>query len=155
MNLTEIPLSNGILRIDRNNSTQAVSMRLGHYALPKLEEEITTTVDKIKGHQVTIIDNGKYQLAVIPLLGWSKTEVVVTNGSNPAAMESVVLNVTDNFIPQKEKATIYATLMLWKKSGEKWTEQELLPVNKIKYSEKSNEVSITMYNGEKRIVKYN
>ena len=40
MNLADIPLPNGILRVDKNNSSEAVSMRLGHYALPQLDKEI-------------------------------------------------------------------------------------------------------------------
>jgi hypothetical protein len=154
-NLADIPIVNGILRVDRNSSTDSIAMRLGHYALPKLNGEIKTTVTKIKGHQATIIDNGKYQLAMIPLLGWNKTEVVTAKGLNPSSEESSVLNVADNFKFQKDQPTIYATLMLWKKSGEKWSDKELLPVKKIKYSKMENTVNITMSNGEKRIVKYN
>lgn len=153
-NLADIPLANGILRVDKNNSTDPIAMRLGHYALPKLDQEINTTVKKVKGHQVTIIDNGKYQLAMIPLLGWHKTEVVKAKGLNPVADESAVINVSHNFVPQKDNAEILATLMLWKKSGEKWSDEELLPVNKIKYSKKTNTVSITMKNGDKKTVKY-
>ncbi|MFV8376976.1 DUF2264 domain-containing protein [Flavobacterium sp. GSP11] len=154
-NLADIPLANGILRVDKNSSTDAIAMRLGHYALPKLDGEIKTTIAKVKGYQATIIDNGKYQLAMIPLLGWDKTEVVAAKGLNPSSDESAVIDVSVNFTPQKDTCTIYATLMLWKKSGEKWSDKELLPVNKIKYSEKENTVRITMVNGEKKIVKYN
>ncbi|MFV8467297.1 DUF2264 domain-containing protein [Flavobacterium sp. LB1P62] len=154
-NLADIPLANGILRVDKNSSTDAIAMRLGHYALPKLDGKIKTTIAKVKGYQATIIDNGKYQLAMIPLLGWDKTEVVAAKGLNPSSDESAVIDVSVNFTPQKDTSAIYATLMLWKKSGEKWSDKELLPVNKIKYSEKENTVRITMVNGEKKIVKYN
>jgi hypothetical protein len=153
-NLADIPLENGILRVDNNISTNPIAMRLGHYALPKVEAEIKTTLLKVKGHQVTIIDNGKYQLAMIPVLGWDKTEVVTAKGLNPIANESSVLNVSHNFVPQKEQSTIYATLMLWKKSGEKWNDNELLPIRKIKYSKELNTVSITMKNGDEKNVKY-
>jgi len=43
-NLADVPLANGILRVDKNNSTDPIAMRLGHYALPKLDSEIKTTV---------------------------------------------------------------------------------------------------------------
>ncbi|MFV5691060.1 DUF2264 domain-containing protein [Flavobacterium sp. LT1R49] len=154
-NLADIPLANGILRVDKNSSTDPIAIRLGHYALPKLDVAIKTTIVKVKGRQVTIIDNGKYQLAMIPLLGWDKIEVVAAKGLNPSSDESAVIDLSTNFMPQKDTAAIYATLMLWKKSGEKWSDKELLPVNKIKYSEKENAVRITMVNGEKKIVKYN
>jgi hypothetical protein len=153
-NLADIPLANGILRVDKNNSTDSMVMRLGHYALPKLDQEIKITVKKIKGHQVTIIDNGKYQLAMIPLLGWDTTEVVKAKGLNPAADESVVINVSYNFVSQKDNPEIFATLMLWKKSGEKWSNDELLPVKKIDYSKTTNTVIVTMKNGDKKAVQY-
>ena len=153
-NLADIPLANGILRVDKNNSTDPIAMRLGHYALPKLDVEIKTTIKKVKGHQVTIIDNGKYQLAMIPLLGWDKTEVVKAKGLHPVADESEVINLSHNFVPQKDNPEIFATLMLWKKSGEKWSNNELLPVNTINYSKTSNSVSITMKNGDKKSVNF-
>jgi len=154
-NLADIPLANGILRVDKNNSTDPIAMRLGHYALPKLDQEIKTTVKKIKGHQVTLIDNGKYQLAMIPLLGWDKTEVVKSKGLHPAADESAVINLSHDFVPQKNNPEIFATLMLWKKSGDKWKDEELLPVKKIDYSKTTNAVIITMRNGDKTLVQFN
>jgi hypothetical protein len=153
-NLADIPLANGILRVDKNNSTNPIAMRLGHYALPKLDQEIKITVKKVKGYQVTIIDNGKYQLAMIPLLGWDKTEVVNANGLNPVADESAVINLSHNFVPQKDNPEIFATLMLWKKSGEKWSDKELIPVKKINYSIITNSVSIIMKNGDTKSVNY-
>ncbi|WP_304197678.1 DUF2264 domain-containing protein [Flavobacterium alvei] len=153
-NLADIPLANGILRIDKNNCTDPIAMRLGHYALPKLDAEIKTTIKKIKGHQVTIMDNGKYQLAMIPLLGWDKTEVLEAKGLHPVANESAVINVSHNFVPQKDNPEIFATLMLWKKSGEKWSSDELIPVNTINYSKTSNTVSIVMKNGDKKSVNF-
>ncbi|MEN9909694.1 MAG: hypothetical protein RLZZ540_2843 [Bacteroidota bacterium] len=153
-NLAEIPLANGILRIDKNNSLTPFAMRLGHYALPKLGGEIKTTVRKIKNYEITIIDNGKYQLAMIPLLGWDKSEVVQAKGLHPEANESSVINFLNNYVPQKEQPTVYATLMLWKKSGEKWSNKELLAVKKIDFSSKENTVNVSLANGEKKMVKY-
>ncbi|GEL10639.1 hypothetical protein SAMN05192550_0319 [Flavobacterium glycines] len=129
--LADIPLANGILRVDKNNSDKVVSMRLGHYALPKLDKEIRVEKRKIKGHEVTIIDNGKYQLAMVSLLGWGKSEVVNTKGLHPESNESSVINLVANTASKDKGLNTYATLMLWKKSGEKWKNKELLPVRSI------------------------
>ncbi|MEY2867821.1 MAG: hypothetical protein RIR01_221 [Bacteroidota bacterium] len=129
--LADIPLANGILRVDKNNSDKVVSMRLGHYALPKLDKEIRVEKRKIKGHEVTIIDNGKYQLAMVSLLGWEKSEVVNTKGLHPESNESSVINLVANAASKDKGLNTYATLMLWKKSGEKWKDKELLPVRSI------------------------
>lgn len=154
MNLADIPLPNGILRIDRNSSTDAAEVRLGHYALPQLNKEILTINRKVKGYNVTIIDNGKYQLAMIPLLGWDKTEVVAAKNLHPEAVNSKVINAVNSFVPKKAQSDVYAALMLWKKSGEKFTDKELMPVKNISYSEKDDQYSVLFSNGEtKTIVK--
>lgn len=148
--LADIPLANGILRVDRNDNNKAISMRLGHYALPKLNKEIVTSKRKIDGHEITIIDNGKYQLAMVPLLGWNNAEVVKTIGLNPESKESSVINVTND---KSKSGNIYATLMLWKKSGEKWKNDELVP---LKLTEQSKGIiSITFKNGTKKVVDFN
>nr|WP_315153895.1 DUF2264 domain-containing protein [uncultured Flavobacterium sp.] len=155
MNLADIPLPNGILRIDRNSSSEAVEMRLGHYALPQLDKEISTVKRKVKGYEATIIDNGKYQLAMIPILGWDKTEVVSAKNLHPEAVNSKVINVASNFVPKKPESAVYAALMLWKKSGEKFTDKELTPIKNISYSEKDNKLTVLFSNGENKIVENN
>ena len=148
-NLADIPLANGILRIDKNNSDKPISIRLGHYALPKLNKEIVTTKKNVEGFEVTIIDNGKYQLAMVPILGWGKTEVIAAKGLHPESDESSVINSTSD----SKKTNIYATLMLWKKSGEKWKNKELVPV---KISEQTNgAVNLEFDNGIKKIIDFN
>ena len=153
-NLADIPLANGILRVDKNNSSVPLQMRLGHYALPKLKGEIKTTIRKVKNHEVTIIDNGKYQLAMIPLLGWDKSEVVQAKDLHPEANESSVINVVTNFVPKNEQSNVYATLMLWKKSGEKWSSQELVPVKELFYSTESKNIKVVFNNNTLKWIKY-
>ena len=151
-NLADIPLTNGILRVDKNNSDKAISIRLGHYALPKLDKEIVTTKTKVKGYEVTIIDNGKYQLAMIPLLGWDKTEVVTAKGLHPESDESSVINLAANSNHKDKGSNIYASLILWKKSGEKLKKKELLPLKGIKKT--ADGVSIQFNSGKTKIVDF-
>lgn len=99
LHLAEMPLPNGILRVDQNASTEATVLRLGHYALPNLTGTIKRTTRKVKGHDVQIIDNGTYQLALVPLGGWDKVEAVATSGLHPAAKASTVLNALASTAP--------------------------------------------------------
>ena len=149
--LSDIPLPNGILRVDKNNSNKPLSMRLGHYALPKLEREIISIKKKIEGYDVTIIDNGKYQLAMIPVLGWEKSEIVRTKKKHPQSNESSVINIVRT--SKVEKSNIYITFMLWKKSNETWKEDELVPVKAFK--EMNNAVSIEFKDGTEKIIYFN
>ena len=127
-------------------------MRLGHYALPKLNKEIITTKKNIAGHEATIIDNGKYQLAMIPLLGWDKTEVVKAKGLHPESNESSVINVSGDST-KLNKTAICATLMLWKKSGQKWNDKELVPVKTI--DQINSVVRIQFNDGTKKVIDFN
>ncbi len=141
--LADIPLPNGILRIDEISSDTAIQLRLGHYALPKLKGEIKQSVRTVKGHEVQIIDNGIYQLAMVNLKGWKKMETVAAVGLHPESRESKVINAASE---QTAGASshLYATLLLWKKSGETWTDDELVPVNKIEQIKPGSPVKIQL-----------
>jgi len=150
--LADITLPNGILRVDKNCSTDSAEMRLGHYSLPQFQVPIKEEVRKIKGHDVRIIDNGLYQLAMISLNGWEAMEVVHAKGLHPVSEKSAIINVTDKFSPDNKK--IYITLMLWKKSGDKWSDKDLIPVKNIKYSKTGDGVTLYFFDGDVKIVKY-
>ncbi len=152
LSLADIPLPNGILRIDENLSTTPTEFRLGHYALPKLSGDIRKTERKVKGYDVQIIDNGVHQLAMIPLQGWQNMETLDTTGLHPASDESSVINLSHKLTENDEQPVIYATLMLWKESGEAWTDKELMPVKKIDRSADDNRIVVLFADGSEKIL---
>ncbi|MFH7000941.1 DUF2264 domain-containing protein [Flavobacterium bizetiae] len=147
-NLADIPLANGILRVDKNNSNKPITMRLGHYALPELEKKIITTKKKIEGYDVTIIDNGQYQLAMVSILGWKKLEIVKAKKLHPQSNKSVVINAVNDC-----KADIYIAFMLWKRSGQIWKEDELVPIKA--FSKTNNVIAIQLKNAVKKVIDFN
>ena len=153
LNLAEITLPNGILRLDRNKSVKAATIRSGHYSLPEINGAVKSTTRKISGYNVQIIDNGVYQLALVPLAGWDKAETVSASGLHPVAPKSSVIDVEDNFNPSQSD-NLYGSLMLWKKSGEKWKKSDLVPVKKLTYSANANRVEIAFKNGDKKLVRF-
>jgi hypothetical protein len=142
LNLVDIPLPNGILRVDRVSSDTAVDLRLGHYSLPDVKEGIKDEKRKINGVEVTIIDNGVYQLAMVPLKGWSGTEILSARGLNPVSTLSKVIDVVDHIDAGTQNSKIYITLMLWKKSGEKWTSKDLFPVQVLAHQPYDDSINI-------------
>lgn len=44
--------------------------------------------------------------------------------------------------------------MLWKKAGEKWSEDELVPVKNIKQSSKDKSITVAFRNGAKKVVRF-
>jgi len=151
LKLADIPLPNGIMRVDKNLSTDKVELRLGHYALPKLQTPVKEEVRKVNGYEVKIIDNGVYQLAMVNMKGWGRMQFVHSRGLHPAADESTVINAIDQFMPDSKKDNLYITLMLWKKSGEQWTDAELLPVKKLD-SSRADKLTITFTDNSTKII---
>lgn len=154
MRLADITLPNGILRVDKNVSTKAVELRLGHYSLPEIKGKIKRSNRVINGYKAQIIDNGVYQLAMISVAGWGNSmEVLDTKGLNPVSNNSSIINVSDKFVPTKN--SLYITLMLWKKSGEEWNSSDLVPIKNLTIASDSNSVDFDIIDGDKKTVSFN
>jgi hypothetical protein len=145
LNLADIPLANGILRVDRITADSMTALRLGHYALPDLGKGIRESRRTVKGKKVMIIDNGEYQLAMVAVEGWKKIGARTTEGVHPASKSSKVLNA-EGMVGVEGK--IFVTLMLWKRSGEKWSDQELLPVRALNYEEAAGKGNLLLRGGD-------
>jgi hypothetical protein len=122
--------------------------------LPQLDVPIKEEIRKVKGYQVRIISNGVYQLAMVSLEGWTSMEFVPSKGLHPESEMSEVINVADKFSAGKTNQKIYSTLMLWKKAGEKWANDELVPIKKIQYDTAKNNATILFSNGDKKVVSF-
>lgn len=129
LHLVDIPLPNGILRIDKITADTTVDLRLGHYALPQLANIIKEEKRMVNGNAVTIIDNGVYQLAMVIIKGWQSMEVVLAKGLHPVTDTSKVIDAQDH-LTADNNSKVYITLLLWKKSGSPFTTTELTPLKK-------------------------
>ena len=147
--LADIPLPNGILRVDKMVTPVETDVRLGHYSLPQLNDTISETNIKVNGIEARIINNGEYQLAMIPLHGWGGIETVRPSGLHPVSDICGVTIATDR-IPVGER--IYATLQLWKKSSEAFTIEELNPIKSVEVIENEDAVEVVLQSGEKKKV---
>lgn len=126
--LAEIPLFNGILRVDKISFPITTELRYGHYSLPELKSSIVTKEQKFGEYTAYCMDNGAYQTALINLQGWSEVEFVQTEGLHPVSNKCSVINVATTHSGDK----VFITLQLWKKSGKPFTKKELAPVKSFK-----------------------
>ncbi len=156
IDLAEMPLPGGILRVDRLIGSDSIDLRLGHYSLPAINGKINIKTLRVKRRQVKVVDNGIYQLAMIPLSGWNKLAVVETTGLNPVKDSSSVINTSDTFTGNRNEGIIYASLLLWKRSGEKWKKDELLPVRKVERSQEigNQKIQITFRDRRTQVLNY-
>ncbi|MFV0291242.1 MAG: DUF2264 domain-containing protein, partial [Mangrovibacterium sp.] len=148
MQLAEMPLPNGVLRVDKYTGDAPIEARLGHYALPKLDGNITRKSIPNKYGFAQIIDNGEYQIALVELRGNRSVEIIPTFGLNPQAHESMIINAE----VEMQKDEVYPCLMLWKKSGEKWKDKELFPVESVE--EIDSKVVVKFRDKSKTIITY-
>ncbi len=146
MQLAEMPLPNGILRVDKYVGDKPIEVRLGHYALPNLHGQITQKTIPSKNALAIILDNGEYQLAMVELTGKRALETAQTKGLHPQANESMLINTSGEMKINQTSAC----LMLWKKSGEKWSKKELFPIKSIEENE--NGIEITFKDKTKSII---
>ena len=126
--LADIPLPNGILRVDKVSFPITTELRYGHYSLPELESPIVTKEQKAGGYTAYCMDNGVYQTGLINLQGWSEVEFVQTEGLHPVSNKCSVINAATTHSGDK----VFITLQLWKKSGKPFTKKELTPVKSFK-----------------------
>ena len=126
--LAEIPLFNGILRVDKISFPITTELRYGHYSLPELKSPIVTKEQKFGEYTAYCMDNGAYQTALINLQGWSEVEFVQTEGLHPVSNKCSVINVATTHSGDK----VFITLQLWKKSGKPFAKKELTPVKSFK-----------------------
>lgn len=146
--LAEIPMPDGVLRIDRVNVPAPTTIRLGHYSLPQLGSTPVTEKKNAKVPTATIITNGSHSLAMIPLAGWDKTMVTRTQGLHPVSNDCALIQCEKNV----EKENVMVTLMLWKKGNKDFTKKELSPVKDVKIAADNTSVTVTFANGTSKTV---
>lgn len=125
--LTDIPLADGVLRVDKVSSHNPLNLRLGSYSLPQFSSQLERGQQKIRTNfvemnnnrittsiETSTLDNNHYQLASVPLYGWDTTKVLQPRGLHPMTNEC-------GLIIHEAKAVnnrIFITLHLWKKAVE-------------------------------------
>lgn len=140
--LADVMLPNGVLRVDKTEFPKEMDVVLGHYSLPRLHKSITEKHVKIGKYTAYIIGNGEYQLAMIPLEGWSKTDFCSTTNLHPISQQCSLIQVSDKSVGQK----LRITLQLWKRGNKPFTKKELMPIKHIQLFDNENRVIVQLDN---------
>ncbi len=139
-NLADIPLPNGVLRVDKVSVPAATSIRLGHYTLPEVGGQPVTETKSAKVPGATIISNGEYSLAMVNLTDWNKTSVLHPEGIHPVSNTcGLIMNEK-----QVQSEEVMVTLMLWKKGKKTFSKKELTPVKSVTISDDKKTITIVM-----------
>ena len=148
--LADIPLPNGVLRVDKITTPVPTTVRLGHYTLPEKAGMpfVEETSGKVK--DAVILGNGEYRLAMVPLQGWQTTSTSYPEGLHPVSHKCGLI-MAESEVKQEK---VFVTLMLWKKGNKKFTKKELAPVKEVKVSDDLNTVDITFADKSTKQVRF-
>jgi hypothetical protein len=138
--LADIPLPNGVLRVDKVSVPQSTTLRLGSYSLPEVEGREFTLENCPKEPEATIVGNGDYKLATIPLYGWDKTSVSFPVGVHPSSDTCAVI-INEKAVNNEH---VMVTLHLWKKGDKSFTKKELAPVRQVIVADDLSYVVVTL-----------
>ena len=147
--LAELPLPDGILRIDKVSSPSPVEVRMGHYALPEKQGKIRESVIRLDGKETYVIDNGVYRLGMTTWEGWKQMEFVHAEELHPDSRNSVVIDASDRCEGEK----VYITLQLWSKSGSK-DDDVWNPVSKICFDKSRKQFEVVLKDGNVKRLKW-
>jgi hypothetical protein len=132
IDLAEITIPGGVVRVDRCRLAFEHELTLGHFGLPHLhgiEAEVESFEDeKCKGLIASIPGR---KVALIAYHGWDRLDWLVHSGRNAEAEESTVLYAYRKRTTKHPAMELMITVMLHKTDDVPWTRQELSPLKHI------------------------
>jgi hypothetical protein len=132
IDLAEITIPGGVIRVDRSRLAFEHELTLGHYGLPHLEGKkavVHQFEDETKKGMFASVPGR--QLALIMYHGWDRISSLVHRDRNAEAEESTVLYVYKRRTAKNPAMELMISVMLHKMEDTPWTEAELSPVKAI------------------------
>lgn len=157
IDLVDIPLTSGIIRVDRVRVPYRYELQLGHFALPHIDGKAAAVENSGEGLIASIADGRK--LAMMPVLGWDKIDSQVHVDLNPEATESTVLYTERVREKDYSGMEVFVTVLLHRLDGGNWTEDELHPVKTLEVlpwapSGNANGVKLILKDGREYLIDY-
>ena len=132
LDLADIILPGGVLRVDRSRLAFEYELTLGHFGLPHLkgEKAVIKKIEKGNKKVITASVSGR-SVAMIVYSGWDKLESLVHKNRNAEAEESTVIYARKKRMEKNPPMELMISVMLHKTDNSEWTDQELSPLKNI------------------------
>ena len=143
IDLAEITVPGGVIRVDRCRLAFEHELTLGHFGLPHMDgrkAEVRNFEDGTK-RVLTASIPGR-QTALIAYSGWDGVQSLVHRGYNAEAGESTVLFAHRKRTDQNPSMELMITVLLHKTDGNAWTQDELSPLKQIKIMDVTPSASV-------------
>jgi hypothetical protein len=133
IDLAEITVPGGVIRIDRCRLAFEHELTLGHFGLPHFggKKAVLHTFEDEMKQGITASIPGR-SVALIAYRGWDTVQSQVHCGFNAEAEESTVLFVHRKRTAKNPPMELMITAMLHKTNDTAWTPEELDPVKAIR-----------------------
>jgi hypothetical protein len=133
IDLAEITIPGGVIRVDRSRLAFEHELTLGHYGLPHLNGQaaVVNQFEDQTRKVITAAIPGR-QVALIVYQGWDRVSSLVHHGWNAEADESTVVYATKKRMAKNPAMELMITVLLHKMDDTEWTAEELSPIKAIK-----------------------
>jgi hypothetical protein len=133
IDLAEITIPGGVIRIDRSRLAFEHEATLGHYGLPHVGGEKARVARFEEGTRITLTASipGR-KVALIAYRGWDGLDTLVHAGCNAEAEESTVLYAFKKRLAKNPAMELMIAAMLHKTGDGEWSEEELSPIEEIR-----------------------
>jgi len=155
IDLAEITIPGGVVRVDRSRLAFEHELTLGHYGLPHIggnKAEIRQFEDGAR-KVITASIPGR-RLALVAYGGWDSVSSIVHAGRNAEADESTVLYARKKRTAKNPAMELMISVLLHGMDDGEWTEEELSPVKNIEVMDITPSYSalgatLTLFDGKK------
>jgi hypothetical protein len=132
IDLAEIILPGGIIRVDRSRMAFEYELTLGHYGLPHMKGVKADVKQFENGNRkvITAAIPGR-RLALITYNGWDEVKSLTHVGRNAEADESTVIYAHKKRTQKNPPMELMVSVFLHKTDDAEWTEEELSPIKNI------------------------
>jgi hypothetical protein len=132
IDLAEITIPGGVIRIDRSRLAFEYELTLGHFGLPHLNGERALVEQfEVEGRKVITAAIRGRRVALVSYHGWDMVDYKVHRDRNAEADESTVVYVHKKRLQKNPAVELMITVMLHKTDDTEWTKEELNPIKEI------------------------
>jgi hypothetical protein len=132
IDLAEITIPGGVVRVDRLRLAFEYEITLGHYGLPHIDGRGAHIIQYERSDRLVITSAipGR-RLALIGYAGWDAVDIAANENRNAEANESSVIYLKKKNLKPNPPLELLITVMLHRTDNESWTPEELNPIANI------------------------
>jgi hypothetical protein len=134
IDLADIPIPGGVLRVDRVRIPYRYDLQLGHFALPHLEgKPAAVHQGQVEGFPFIEASTEDRKLVMVSLHGWDSLQAARHQNLNPEAPESTVIYAERIREQDYCGMEVFITVLLHRLDDGEWSEDELVPVSSLRF----------------------